>query len=106
MVMRNLFTQRSPQRALVQRIGHDCFIGEASTTWSRKTSATDRARFIAGSGRPRVLGPTELSSSNTQGLSLEARPESTEIRKRSDVCPQTEPRPADLMSRRSEAEPR
>src|SRR5437660_11379643 len=32
----------------------------SSTTCSPTTSAADRATFIAGSGRPRVLGPTEL----------------------------------------------
>src|SRR5437868_15201566 len=49
----------------------------SSTTWSRNTSATDSATFIAGSGRPRVLRPTELQALMTRASSLPAQPEST-----------------------------
>src|SRR6202043_2933730 len=65
----------------------------SSTTCSRKTSATDRAMLIAGSGRPRVLGPTEL-----RALITRARP------CRLDRSPLTPPAPADTP-RPSEAEP-
>src|SRR3954468_18165762 len=49
----------------------------SSTTWSRNTSATDRATLIAGSGRPRVSRPIELRALMTRASSLPARPEST-----------------------------
>src|SRR4051812_31092148 len=49
----------------------------SSTTWSRNTSATDRATLIAGSGRPRVSRPTELRALMTRASSLPARSEST-----------------------------
>src|SRR5436309_14527987 len=49
----------------------------SSTTWSRNTSATDRATLIAGSGRPRVSRPIELRALMTRASSLPARLEST-----------------------------
>jgi hypothetical protein len=49
----------------------------SSTTWSRSTSATDRATLIPDSGRPRVLRPTELRALIFRASSLQARSEST-----------------------------
>src|SRR5580693_3134362 len=64
----------------------------SSTTCSRKTSATDRGMLIAGSGRPRVLGPIELRALITRGRPC-----------RLDRSPLTPPAPADTP-RRSESE--
>src|SRR5947209_7287072 len=43
----------------------------SSTTWSRSTSATDRATLIPDSGRPRVLRPTELRALMFRASSLQ-----------------------------------
>src|ERR1700719_2975177 len=64
-------------------------VGKCAHGWS-----TDRGMLIAGSGRPRVLGPIELRTLITRAGPC-----------RLDRSPLTPPAPADTP-RRSEAEPR
>jgi hypothetical protein len=52
----------------------------AAGRWSRNTSATDCAIYIAGSGRVQgSLGPTERQAPMIQGMPLQCRPESPHI---------------------------